>query len=665
MAKNFTLRAQVDHIKPPIWRVFEFPGRYTLKRLHPLLQILFGWNDSHLHEFEIQGELYTDPEFADPYYGRGELDESVPFHKLVKKGSSFSYRYDFGDSWQVSIKVVDHRPLEAGERPICLDGKRAGPLDDCGGTTGYEELCEVLRNPNCDEYISMRTWAGKWAAEEFDLERINKRISRRFPSPKKKLPPQQPDARIGPYLACQLSIRQQMAAALLESDEPLSLEQLTARLKAAGTVIPSGVTSLKRAWRRMPPLRETFDGKLEIETYHPDFKFLQLDLERSLPREEPKVVQKTTPKVPDPQQPISWALLREALKHGRPAALSRRRVLLLLLDGFGGSADLSEVLERSAKIEPRAFTTNDIELSLRGQDCMKLEDGRLVCETEHPDLAKARLCLLDWWYPLEATLAERAGWSDRSEEREEKREREYQEQRQKFLNAKKALLATAMVKNNLSVALLEFPSMRNQIFSAGQGKELRQALQQLDLVVGLDAKRVFEKLGLDCRGKVFIDITPTFLPVAKRRDPAVLAQVIHQTVPVPYPIKNVSPDALLTQARVLHAYYRFGVQHGAVLRRDYGVEFEPVRWNLGLDLPLHNALRYCIEWERPISIALDPGNPLCPQEWEREFLPTELLRGAVRGCWPNSQAETIIGHDQIFSFSGRFKVPLTTFAFFE
>ena len=45
------------------------PDSMTLARLHKVLQIVMGWTDSHLHEFQIDGTRYGVP---DPDFDEGE-----------------------------------------------------------------------------------------------------------------------------------------------------------------------------------------------------------------------------------------------------------------------------------------------------------------------------------------------------------------------------------------------------------------------------------------------------------------------------------------------------------------------------------------------------------------------------------------------------------------
>ncbi len=62
----YLLKIELLDIEPPIWRRFVVPGSITLDRLHDVIQIVMGWQDSHLHEFAIGKKRYTEyPEYND------------------------------------------------------------------------------------------------------------------------------------------------------------------------------------------------------------------------------------------------------------------------------------------------------------------------------------------------------------------------------------------------------------------------------------------------------------------------------------------------------------------------------------------------------------------------------------------------------------------------
>jgi hypothetical protein len=106
--------------------------------------------------------------------GDTKLGQLVP-----KKGSTFLYEYDFGDSWLHELVLEDMIEPKAGKtRAVCLGGERACPPEDCGGTYGYAELLEVIRDPDHEEYLDTITWlGGHFDPDEFDTEAVNQRLS--------------------------------------------------------------------------------------------------------------------------------------------------------------------------------------------------------------------------------------------------------------------------------------------------------------------------------------------------------------------------------------------------------------------------------------------------------------------------------------------------------
>lgn len=175
--------------KPPVWRRIQVPETYTFWGLHVAIQDVIGWSDSHLHEFEILNSS-TGTKVAigipDKEFGlRGEILSGWK-QKISKYFSmeniSADYVYDFGDSWEHKIQLEKILPREKNiNYPVCIKGKRACPPEDCGGIYGYENLLEIINNPNHKEYEEMIEWLGgefdpeHFAAEEVIFEDPDKR----------------------------------------------------------------------------------------------------------------------------------------------------------------------------------------------------------------------------------------------------------------------------------------------------------------------------------------------------------------------------------------------------------------------------------------------------------------------------------------------------------
>jgi hypothetical protein len=56
-----TIRIELRHTDPLIWRQVEVPTSITLKVLHDIIQAVMGWFDYHLWEFRIGKQRYGLP----------------------------------------------------------------------------------------------------------------------------------------------------------------------------------------------------------------------------------------------------------------------------------------------------------------------------------------------------------------------------------------------------------------------------------------------------------------------------------------------------------------------------------------------------------------------------------------------------------------------------
>jgi hypothetical protein len=167
-------------VEPEIWRVLLVPESASLAKLHAVIQRAMGWTNSHLYQFEINGQQFTDLETWEPFDEDEEPGDAqvVRLRDLkLKRESAFTYLYDFGDHWLHDVIVQEIIPSPKTERlPCCTAGARACPPEDCGGTHGYFELLEALHDPSHPEHESYRVWVGgRFDPEAFDLRKANSR----------------------------------------------------------------------------------------------------------------------------------------------------------------------------------------------------------------------------------------------------------------------------------------------------------------------------------------------------------------------------------------------------------------------------------------------------------------------------------------------------------
>jgi hypothetical protein len=163
-------------VGPRVWRRFAVRDNHSLMVLHDIIQMVMGWKDCHLHEFDIGGQIYAARGFEIDGEDRPVRNEKRGYLRdvLGGQGFRFRYQYDFGDNWQHELKVVKVSPAEPGARyPVCLAGERACPPEDVGGVPGYEESLEALADPQHVEHQHMLDWVGgEFDPEAFDMKRV-------------------------------------------------------------------------------------------------------------------------------------------------------------------------------------------------------------------------------------------------------------------------------------------------------------------------------------------------------------------------------------------------------------------------------------------------------------------------------------------------------------
>ncbi|MDP7024473.1 MAG: plasmid pRiA4b ORF-3 family protein [Kiritimatiellia bacterium] len=178
----YQLRIDIADIRPPIWRRILVMNTTTLAELHTIIQNAMDWDNAHLHSFEIHGLSYGPMEDEDPFDLSGpDSITDIPLHAVIgREGSTFTYTYDFGDSWKHKIKLEKILPVDkTAIYPRCIKGKRACPPEDCGGPWAYEGLLEALSDPTHPSHRDLTEWLEEdFDPEAFDLTAINTRLAR-------------------------------------------------------------------------------------------------------------------------------------------------------------------------------------------------------------------------------------------------------------------------------------------------------------------------------------------------------------------------------------------------------------------------------------------------------------------------------------------------------
>jgi len=174
--RMFRVRVNLDDSDPVIWRALDLRSDLPLDVVHQAIQSAFDWWDYHLNRFTLGGgpwdrdsQVFACQEDIDT----GENDDEVVLDRLVRidevlqePGDVLHYAYDYGDGWELTIRLEHVLPFEPGTSSVsCVAGERAAPPEDCGHLLTEDELADVVDDPAAFDLASVnsalqRSYAG-------------------------------------------------------------------------------------------------------------------------------------------------------------------------------------------------------------------------------------------------------------------------------------------------------------------------------------------------------------------------------------------------------------------------------------------------------------------------------------------------------------------------
>ena len=184
----FQIKITLKETKPPIWRRIQVKSITRMVDLHLILQTVMGWDNGHLHQYVVGKRPFQqligtrdDDAFGDTFdvtdETRVKLSDIVTAPKF-----KFTYEYDFGDGWEHELvveKILSADPNVA--YPNCLAGKLCCPPEDVGGTWGYYDFLEKIKDENHPDHEEMMEWAGDdFDPDYFSVEDVNQALRNRF-----------------------------------------------------------------------------------------------------------------------------------------------------------------------------------------------------------------------------------------------------------------------------------------------------------------------------------------------------------------------------------------------------------------------------------------------------------------------------------------------------
>jgi len=165
-----SVRIELLHTDPLIWREVEVPTSVTLKVLHDIVQIAMGWFDCHLWEFSVHGTTYGLP--MDDDWGAAPCVDATKVRLrdvLTPRRTRIDYLYDMGDSWEHRLTVTKIRQGDPGvSYPRYVAGEWAAPPEDCGGIPGFYHALEAMADPDHPDHAYITEWLDGYDPKQID-----------------------------------------------------------------------------------------------------------------------------------------------------------------------------------------------------------------------------------------------------------------------------------------------------------------------------------------------------------------------------------------------------------------------------------------------------------------------------------------------------------------
>src|SRR3974377_1168243 len=92
----------IRQISPMIWRRLLVRSDSSLGDLHDIIQITFGWSDTHLHRFHIHGRDYGINRVGGLWFSHDARAARLDSFQF-RLNERFLYEYDLRDSWQHQV----------------------------------------------------------------------------------------------------------------------------------------------------------------------------------------------------------------------------------------------------------------------------------------------------------------------------------------------------------------------------------------------------------------------------------------------------------------------------------------------------------------------------------------------------------------------------------
>lgn len=172
----YELKITLEYDEYPIMRRIIVPADMRFSRFHDVLQALFHWKDSHLHDFQLMDESGKAVRLV-PFPEDIEWDEEATLIEDQRLSDFFSsikqmiYVYDFGEYWEHTIELVRVIEQHNEESPYVLEAMGSAPPEDLGKSFTYEDYLAIKKDRSHPDHDILQHWSFSWDPELPEYER--------------------------------------------------------------------------------------------------------------------------------------------------------------------------------------------------------------------------------------------------------------------------------------------------------------------------------------------------------------------------------------------------------------------------------------------------------------------------------------------------------------
>lgn len=176
MSDVYRLQVILTDAPVAISRTIQLPASISLNQLHLVLQEVMGWQNSHLYQFEKDGQIWTHPGFLmDDFWDEWEQIEDTEValcDVLTEVGQTLGYLYDFGDHWQHTVQLIAKATgeLNPNQTILLVDAQGACPPEDVGGIPGYEQMLLAFESGDEEQIAEYLNWLGLECWDPLDAQ---------------------------------------------------------------------------------------------------------------------------------------------------------------------------------------------------------------------------------------------------------------------------------------------------------------------------------------------------------------------------------------------------------------------------------------------------------------------------------------------------------------